>query len=250
MKITDAIFVEKEDKEKIDSLVSAFFRNWGSCKYYLVDNKLYYTLVLDDLAGPNLEDKPCAGPIDLKFASTIVSTFSPAVRDFVLEWKENSLSVRVDIFKFSSEDYKYPQTEWEIQDPLEWKQRLDEMNVDHRTLPSYWKELNHVCETVAQIVYNKHKERPAIHTRLGFEQDGVYLLFCNLDYINYSALELISSHAHVVDMTARVWEKRLDIRIKPGKVSVFADRFVGKEEVTREKRKADSEDNNPAPLKM
>jgi hypothetical protein len=247
MGITDATFVEANDKTIIDSIVAAFYREWGNCKHYLVDAGRYYTLMLEEFAGPDISEKPCSGKIDLFFGETIVKTFRPKVRDFRLEWDQTSLTAVVDIFKDSVEEYKFPKINWEINDPLVWKNRLDEKHVDSRAVPSYWKDLNPVCETICRIIYNKNEQHPAIHVRLGFEQDTVYLLFCNLDFVDYSVLELIAAQSCVVDIKARAWEKRLDIRIKAGKPRNFADRFIQDEE-ERPKRKAES-DENPAGLK-
>lgn len=250
MSASESSFVEAKDRDAISAIVTAFYREWGNNSHFLKDAGDYYTLVVEEIKGPDIceEEKVCAGKIDLFLARTLVSNYRPKIRDFRFEWKELDMAVEIDIFKHSSTDRKCPKIEWKLYDPLVWDQQLDAMGMDARQLPAHWNDLNPVCKAIVRTIYNKAEHHPAHCVKVGIEPASCYLKLFNLDHIDYAVLEMIAQQSHLVDIRARAWDRRLDIRIKKGPSTPWPDRYV-EEETNASKREASVGDINPSESK-
>jgi hypothetical protein len=228
MSLLETDFLLPEDRDMVRRIGEMILRAWGDHERSLVDCVTYYTFVLDKIRGSAITDAPCVGNVDLRLAGEIVGLFPGRVRDFRLLWSEDStVSAEFDLYKDGGGDPRtYPDIEWVEHDRTVFERRLEEEKISHLQQPAYWSEVLPVLSALVKTIYNKSQHHPTYGVKLGVEPKTCVLIFSNMDHINYAVLSRLAEQAHILDITVRAWEKRLDIRIKDGGATPVPDRSL------------------------
>ena len=230
MSLLDTDFLLAKDRDMVREVCQTVFAGWGDHTQALTDCVRFYTLVLDEIQGPPITAEACESKIDLCLAQTFARRFPRRVRDFRLAWGETSLCLEIDLFKSTTADTgrDFPAIEWLEYDATVFERRLEEERISFQQLPVFWGAIVPCLKAVAKTIYNKAEHHPAFTVTLGIEEDteSCYLLFSHLDQISYAVLERLAEQAHIVDINARAWEGRLDIRVKVGGATPWALRSL------------------------
>lgn len=236
-------FLLPADINMIRCICDRVFRSWGDHTQTLVDCIDFYTLVLNDVKGPAIDEDPCKSKIDLRLACDVVTSFPGKLKDFRFEWAtDTTLKAEFDLFKHTkTEGFAYPEIEWVEYDPCVFERCLDEQKASFTQMPTYWGDILPMLKAIVKTIYNKAKHHPAFNVRLGVEPHSCILMFCNMDHVNYAVLSRIAQQSHLMDINTRVWEKRLDIRVKVGKATPWPQRSLG---LHKHKDDQDAEDLN------
>jgi hypothetical protein len=242
--LLDTDFVQAEDRPMLEAVCAMpLQKQWGSHTQQLVDCDTFYSLVLDEIGGPEITAPACQSDIDLRLAADIVERFPRRLRDFRLVWKEVDMRCEIDLYKHSApDDLVFPAVEWLVHDETIFEEQLDKKGARFQELPPFYLEMIPCLEALVKTIYNVREHHPVYHVTLGVEKkrETCYLLISNMDTISYAVLERLGEQAHIVDINVRASEKRLDIRVKKGKSTPFPLRSLAPKKHLTE----DNEDKN------
>lgn len=170
---------------------------------------LYYSKlsgqVRESITGFTVCFQDITESIDFKIVSQIVELVHPYVHDISLYWnEERSLTLVIELYSSKHlENATYPNYTPVVSIPMELQDSLAENGFDIRHAPSNWDSLYPQIETLCSIVYSRGSDISVPQISLIAERNQpTWIEIGNMDSINYSFLEHLTSLVHIKEIVA------------------------------------------------